>query len=247
MPSRDRASQRLALRQRNDWPTRAVILAAGRGKRLIPHTDRRPKPLLEIDGQPMLGAILQAVNEAAVRDVCIVTHHLAEQIVAFAGDGQKWNLQTEYRRQESLLGTADGLRVASSFLSEPTLVLAADYLLPADYLLTLKAAYQESSADLFASLKELTPEEIARRSGVRFDDQGRIVEILEKPARDAIPSAIGASLIYVLPPDVASYLPRIGMSERGEYELTDVLNAMLADGYEMEGLLQPPPFEWPQE
>jgi dTDP-glucose pyrophosphorylase len=192
----------------------------------------------------MLGSILGALSAASVSAVCIVIHHLAEQIIAFAGDGHNWDLDIEYRRQESLLGTADGLMVAASFLSEPALVLAADYSLPRDYLQTLKTSYQASRADLFASLRQMTPKEIVQRNSARFDPQGRVIEIVEKPDLDAIPSNIGASLIYVLPPEIAAYLPGIKKSRRGEFELTDALNAMLVDGYRMEGILQQAPREW---
>lgn len=244
MPSSNPASQRLTSRQRNDWPTRAVILAAGRGKRLVPHTDSVPKPLLEVDGQPMLASILEALNAASVGQVCIVTHHLAEQIVAFVGDGLKWDMRLVYRRQKALLGTADGLRVASTFLTEPTFVLAADYALPRDYLQKLKQGYQASEAEIYASLREMTRKEIAQRNSVRRDEQGRITAIVEKPARDALLSNVGASLIYIVPPEIASYLPRVKRSPRDEYEITEALSAMLDDGYTMDGIIQQPPREW---
>ena len=244
MPPTDRSSQRQALRQLNDWPTRAIILAAGRGKRLAPFTNLVPKPLLKVNGQPMLASILEALHAAAVSNVCLVTHYLAEQIVAFAGDGHRWNLHIEYRRQSSLLGTADALRTASSFMSEPTLVLAADYVLPRNYLRALKDGYQGSQSDVYASLKKMTPEEMERRNGLRFDNRGRVIEIVEKPAPGAIQGNVGASLIYVLPPELATYLAQIEPSRRGEYEITDALNAMLADGYVMDGVFQEAPGEW---
>lgn len=244
MPPTDQASQRQALRQLNDWPTRAIILAAGRGTRLAPHTDSVPKPLLKVNGQPMLASILEALHVAAISNVCLVTHHLAEELVGFAGDGSRWNLQIEYRRQESLLGTADALLVASSFMTEPTMVLAADYVLPRNYLRALKFGYQASQADLYASLKKMTPEEMERRNGLRFDNRGRVIEIVEKPARGAIQGNVGASLIYVLPPEITAYLVQVEPSRRGEYEITDALNAMLTDGYLLDGVFQDAPGEW---
>lgn len=210
----------------------------------MPHTNSRPKPLLEIDGKSMLASILEALSVASVCEVCVITHHLAEQIIAFAGDGRKWDLRLHYRRQKSLLGTADGLRVASTFLTEPAFVLAADYALPRNYLRSLKQGYQESSVDIFASLREMTPEEISQRNSVRFDEQGRVIGIVEKPAPGAILGKVGASLIYVIPPEIVFYLPRIKRSRRGEYEITDALNSMLLDGYTMDGVIQRPPQEW---
>jgi dTDP-glucose pyrophosphorylase len=244
MPPGIQASQHQTSRQRNDWPTRAIILAAGRGRRLVPLTDSRPKPLLKIEGKPMLASILEALNAASVATACIVIHHLAEQIITFAGDGRKWDIRLQYRRQYALLGTADGLSAASTFLTEPTFVLAADYALPKDHLKRLKHSYQKSDADIFASLKEMTREEVAQRNCFRFDDRGRIVGIVEKPSQGAVLGNLGASLIYIVPPQIAAFLPRVKRSLRGEYELTDALNLMLDEGYTMDGIIQQPPREW---
>ena len=94
-------------------PTSAVLLAAGRGERLRPHTDRVPKPLLAVNGRPTLDFVLDAARRAGIQRVCLVTYHLEEQIRAYAGDGSAWGLQVDYCRQEELrgnVGHALGLR-----------------------------------------------------------------------------------------------------------------------------------------
>ena len=73
-------------------PKVAVLLAAGRGKRLRPHTDHTPKPLLPINGRPTLDFVLEAVIKAGIERVCLVTHHLEEQIHDYIGDGSRWGL-----------------------------------------------------------------------------------------------------------------------------------------------------------
>jgi NDP-sugar pyrophosphorylase family protein len=225
-------------------PTRAIILAAGRGHRLRPYTDNTPKPLLPVNGRPTLDYILQALAMAAVTDVCLVTQHLAGQIEAYVGDGHKWAMCAGYRRQPAMLGTAHALKMAADFITAPCFVLAADYALPLTYLQDLKAAYRQSNATLAVSLKQLPLTEINNRSSVRFAADGRILEIVEKPAPGTAPSAIGASLLYIVPPVICRYLVDMPLSERQEYELPAVINQMLSDGYEMVGCLQPAPPEW---
>ena len=84
----------------------------------------------------------------------------------------------------------------------------------------------------------------ASRSSVRFDEKGDIVAIVEKPPADDAPSDIGATLIYIVPPEIRDYLDAVPLSRRGEYELTDVFNQMLADGHRFTTVLQPAPQEW---
>lgn len=229
------------LRQCYDYPTRAVVLAAGRGQRLSPITDKQPKPLLSLGGRPLLDMILGALRKARVKETIIVVHHLAEQIVDFAGKGARWEMAINFAYQDQPLGTADALSAASSWLTKPCFVLAADYAIPEDYLLDLKRTYQESTADIIASLRLVSADELRQRSLVQLDEKGQISEIIEKPTTNFDSSRIGASLIYIVPPLIKRYLPMAPLSVRGEYELTDVLNLMIADGYIIDGLLQDPP------
>lgn len=225
-------------------PTRAVVLAAGRGRRLRPHTDKTPKPLLPVRGRPTLAYTFDALAAAGVGDVCLVIGYLGEQIAAFAGDGSHWNLRLHYRRQRRRRGTADALREARDFLTAPAFVLAADYILPELYLANLKEAYRASGKEMAVSLKRLPPGEMASRSSVRFDEAGNVATIVEKPEPGAAPSEFGASLIYVVPPATRHYLQELHLSSRGEYELPAVVNRMIRDGYGMAGLLQEAPQEW---
>ena len=228
----------------NQPPRRAVVLAAGRGKRLIPHTNNRPKPLLKLRGRPILSYVLEALSAAGVRKVCLVVGYLGQQIEAFVDGGRRWDLQTTLRWQREPVGTAHALRLASDFITAPTFVLAADYALPRSYLQALKRAYNRSGMPLAVSLKSLPAEALAESSSVLFSDDGKIRRIIEKPQPDTAPSGIAASLIYIVPPQIRDYLQNLSRSPRGEYELVAVINRMLADGYEICGLQQPPPPEW---
>ncbi|VAW43450.1 hypothetical protein MNBD_CHLOROFLEXI01-2759, partial [hydrothermal vent metagenome] len=113
---------------------KAIVLAAGRGKRLRPFTDHTPKPMLLWNGRPTLETILIALKNSGVNEVCLITHYLAEQIEAFVGNGTIWGLKTDFLRQEKLNGTATAVQQAASFIDAPTLILAADYILPPTYL-----------------------------------------------------------------------------------------------------------------
>ena len=79
----------------------AVVIAAGLGTRLRPLTERYAKPVLPIDGTPVLAHLLRELAEACVPHTTIVTGHLAEQVERFVGDGGGFGLDVAYARQDS--------------------------------------------------------------------------------------------------------------------------------------------------
>jgi len=231
-------------------PTTAVLLAAGRGRRLRPHTDHTPKPLLPVDGRPTLDHVLTAVAAADIETVCIVTHHLGEQVEAFAGDGLAWGLRAVTCRQPRLEGTAHALKTAVSaypslFPGErPFLLTATDYVLPPAYLHALVAAHAANDAEITVSLKRLPPSAMSESSRVAFRPDCKIARIIEKPPPDARSGSLAASLIFVLPGSTTNYLEKLRRSPRGEFEIQDVINRMLEEGYTASGLVQEAPRQW---
>ncbi|MFO8003408.1 N-acetylmuramate alpha-1-phosphate uridylyltransferase MurU [Thioalkalivibrio sp.] len=107
---------------------RAMILAAGRGERMRPLTDRTPKPLLTVGGVPLIGHSIRRLREAGYRDLVINTAHLGEQIEARLGDGGALGVRIRYSREPpGALETAGGIREALDLLgSDPFLVINAD-------------------------------------------------------------------------------------------------------------------------
>jgi UDP-N-acetylglucosamine diphosphorylase / glucose-1-phosphate thymidylyltransferase / UDP-N-acetylgalactosamine diphosphorylase / glucosamine-1-phosphate N-acetyltransferase / galactosamine-1-phosphate N-acetyltransferase len=224
----------------------AILLAAGRGKRQRPYTDVMPKPLLTINGRPTLDFVLCAVAKAGVKQVCIVTNHLEEKIFEYVGDGSKWNLSASFAHQSELRGNGDALMsVPQSWIQdEPVMVLATDYILEENSLLELVQAQQKHQADIVMSLKECPIEELTARSSVDVDSDWRVKRIIEKPKREEIMSPFAASILFILPPQIWQYLPRVNPSERGEIEMQSAIDKMIQDGFKAVGVLQSAPEEW---
>ena len=107
---------------------RAMILAAGRGARLRPITDKLPKPLITVGGQTLIGWHLKALAEAGFREVIINVSHLAEQLMDALGDGGHWGLQIHYSVEPpGALETGGGIHKALAALGgEPFLVVNGD-------------------------------------------------------------------------------------------------------------------------
>ena len=232
----------------------AVLLAAGRGSRLRPHTDTVPKPLLPIDGRPTLDFVLAAVANAGFSRVILVTHYLEQQIFDYVGDGSTWGLEAAFAHQPQMLGTGHALQCAidaqPDWFDAPFLMSATDYILAPAFLSDLAEFYeQQGRVEIVTSLKKLTIEQLVGRSSIRFAEpelapHSAITEIVEKPAAGEAPSPFSANLIYILPPQLVPLLAHVTPSPRGEYELQQAVNRLIVEGYSARGLLQAVPAEW---
>jgi NDP-sugar pyrophosphorylase family protein len=99
---------------------RAMVLAAGLGKRLRPLTDDRPKALVEVAGRTMLEIALRRLQAFGVQDVVVNTHHHAEMVESFLREHENFDMHVEISREEALLETGGGLKKAAAFfLEEP--------------------------------------------------------------------------------------------------------------------------------
>ena len=231
---------------------RAVLLAAGRGSRLVPHTDACPKPLLPWRGRPTLDHLCDGLAAAGVDEAVLVTHHLAGLVdgwvAARTARGDAPRLSTV--RQARLAGTADALEAVADarpdFLDEPFVLAATDYLVDPGFFADLLRFHAAHGAPASASLKRLGAGEAEARSSVRFDaaDPSRVREVVEKPAPGTAPSDVGANLAFVLPPGIVPHVRAVEPSPRGEREVQAALNAWLAAGGDCRGLLGPTPAEW---
>ena len=105
-----------------------MILAAGRGERMRPLTDRTPKPLLPVGGHPLIVWHLERLARAGIREVVINHAHLGDQIEALLGDGEAWGVAIRYSEEPAgALETAGGIANALPLLGDdPFLVINGD-------------------------------------------------------------------------------------------------------------------------
>src|SRR4051812_32604487 len=100
----------------------AVVMAAGEGTRLRPITERWPKPILPVDGRPVIATLLRELAGAGVSRAVVVTGHLAEQVERLVGDGSGFGLELRFARQPGVLGSADTVVRALAAGAEPPLL-----------------------------------------------------------------------------------------------------------------------------
>ena len=112
---------------------KAMLLAAGLGKRLRPITNTTPKPMLEVAGKPLIEHHLARFQDAGIEEVVINVHHLGEQIQEKLGDGTRLGLKIRYSVETQLLETGGGIKKALPMLGDsPFLVASADTYLDFD-------------------------------------------------------------------------------------------------------------------
>jgi dTDP-glucose pyrophosphorylase len=105
-----------------------VIMAGGQGTRLRPYTEKCPKPLLPVNGKPMLQHIVERAKAEGFQHFVIAVHYLGHMIEEYFGDGRNWKVRIEYLREEKPLGTAGAIGLLEPRPTAPFLVTNGDVL-----------------------------------------------------------------------------------------------------------------------
>ena len=209
----------------------AVILAAGKGKRLGELTQRTPKPLLDIGGRPLLEWILTGLRDAGIRRFLIVVGHLGLQIVEHVGDGSRLGISSEYVWQTGVHGTGAALRLGEVFCgSGPVLMSFGDILTdPEHYRLLLQSWLQRPCAAVMG----INPMDDVRAGAAVIREGDRVVRIVEKPGPEDPVSRWNQAGVTVFGPEIWPVLRQVPLSPRGEVELTDAVGMLIAQGHEV--------------
>jgi len=199
---------------------KAIILAAGKGVRVLPLTQDKPKPLIEINGKPFLMHLLERLHAAGFqdKDIAIVVGYKGEKIEEFLAER---NMAITVIVQQALIGTGDAVYHAREFVDEENfIVVGGDNLFSADDLLRIQ---KEDDFCYVAGWKVEDPS----RYGVLVCEGEMLREVIEKP-KEFVGNLINAGL-YKFTPNIFEALEQIEVSERGELELTDAIS-LLAEG-----------------
>jgi len=205
---------------------RAVLLAAGEGKRLRPVTLDRPKPVIPLAGFSLAHYHLSLLSSLGVDEAAVVVGFGEEKVKAALGDGRELGLKITYLRQDRQLGTAHALMVAEQWLegSEPFLLIYSDVYLPPSTPKALLSAVEEEGAEAAVAVASVgRPWEFGV---VEADPRGRLRRIVEKPRRGEEPSNLVIAGAFAFRRSIFGELRNTKPSPRGELELTDSITAL---------------------
>jgi mannose-1-phosphate guanylyltransferase/phosphomannomutase len=183
---------------------RAVVMAGGEGTRLRPLTSNQPKPMVPIVGKPCMEHILELLKKHGFDEVIITLAFLPQAIRSYFGDGDALGLSIEYSVEESPLGTAGSVRLASGKLDDTVLVISGDALCDID-LGKLVEFHRDRGAAVTIGLKSV--ENPLEFGIVVTDQEGKIERFLEKPSWGQVFSDTINTGIYVLEPEVLKHVP----------------------------------------
>jgi NDP-sugar pyrophosphorylase family protein len=166
----------------------AVVMAAGEGRRLRPLTELYAKPVLPIDGRPVLALVLREIAAAGIERVTVVTGHLAAQVEALAGDGSAFGLDVRFARQPERHGSADAVgRALAAGAAPPFVVTAADTLYAAGDVGVFARAFAASGA-VGAIAGRRSPAPGPGKPPIRFVG-GRVARVIDDDPANELTSA----------------------------------------------------------
>jgi NDP-sugar pyrophosphorylase family protein len=195
-------------------------------------TEAVPKPMLPIQGRPMLEVILDRLTSTGISRFLIVIGYQGEAIQRHFAKTNPTGRQIDFIWQNPVNGTGSGALLARHFVSQsPFLLTYGDILCdPPEYGRASSILLGESTIAAAIGVKAVDD---PWQGAAVYEEGGRIRRILEKPPKGTSTTQWNNAGLYAFRAPVFRYLERLQPSIRGEYELTAALDAMLADGLDM--------------
>lgn len=205
---------------------KAVVLAAGKGTRLRPLTENKPKALVEVNGTPLIEDVFENLIDIGVDEFVVVVGYLKEQIIERYGDEYR-DVPITYAHQREQLGLAHAMLQAEPYIDDDFVLMLGDNIFRAN-LADVINRQREDRADAAFLVEEVPMEEASRYGVTRTNEYGEIVEVMEKP--DDPPSNLVMTGFYTFTPAIFHACHLVQPSDRGEYELPDAIDLLIQSG-----------------
>jgi len=187
-------------------PSKALILAGGKGTRLRPLTYKVPKGLIEVQGKTLTEWLFELFKKYGIRDVILSVGYMADKIRDYFTDGSKFGMNVDYVEEDpnKPLGTAGPLRLAKNMLTDSFIVSNGDELKCINIPRMFRLHKRKKALVTIA----LTSVDDPTQYGVARLDGSRILEFVEKPKKSEAPSNLINSGFYIIEPEVIEMIPK---------------------------------------
>ena len=209
-----------------------VILAAGKGARMYPFSERSPKPILPILNRPLLSHQIAVMRDCGITEIHIVVGHLGFQVARTFGDGSDHGVRIHFVEQESTLGLAHAVGALEQRVQLPFVLMLGDiyFQLKTPLQPVMDQVLDGTVNANLVSMYEPDPEMMRRNFVIQADEEGRVRRVIEKPRY--VHSQLKGCGLYVFDQhifDAIRRTPRTAM--RDEYEITDSIQILIDDGW----------------
>ncbi|WP_137288217.1 UTP--glucose-1-phosphate uridylyltransferase AglF [Natronorubrum halophilum] len=204
----------------------AVVLSAGKGTRLRPLTEEKPKALVEVDGRPIIEDVFDNLLAAGADELIVVVGYLKEKVMDRYGDSYR-GVPITYAHQREQLGLAHAMLQVESLIDDDFMLMLGDNVFRAN-LEDVMNRQREDRADAAFLVEEVPYEEASRYGVLDTNEYGEIVEVVEKP--DDPPSNLVMTGFYTFTPAIFHACHLVQPSDRGEYELSDAVDLLIQSG-----------------
>ena len=215
----------------------AVILAAGRGKRLQPLTLTRSKAMMPIAGLPMIERVMDTLTHNGLREFVLVVSPDDEAIFDHFTRHSRYANRITWAYQAERHGMAHALMQAAPHIHGDFVLSACDNLVPEEHIAAMLQRFDHGARGVLSLMR--IPIERSVSTGMVALNGDHIAHIVEKPQPHESPSDISSLPLYVFASHLLDYLPMVKPSARGEYELQDAIQMLIDSGEVVAGVLTP--------
>jgi len=209
---------------------KGIILHGGAGTRLRPLTFAGPKQLIPVANKPISQYVLEDLRDSGVKDIAIVLGNVyPEKVVNYYSDGAKFGVKITYIYQGEPKGIAHAIGLCKDFVDRDEFIVYLGDNLFQNGIRKYLQEFQRGDYDCYIILKEV--EDPSRFGVAKFDDNRRLVDVVEKPKQP--PSNYAITGAYFFKPVVFDMIKQLKPSWRGEYEITDAIRLMIQNGYKV--------------
>ena len=211
---------------------KAVILAAGRGKRMRELTNAIPKPMVLVSQKPVVQYIIEGLRDAGIEKVLLIVGYRKDIIIDYFRNGSGFGLQIDYIEQVTQDGTGRVVELAKNFCDQNPFILSYGDILvdPSSYFPLTDPA----DAEILLTVRHM--HDVTQGGAVYVNGSFEVVDLHEKQLPGEIRTPWYNAGIYTFKSSIFPYITRLEKSPRGEYELTDAIRATAMDGKKVKAI-----------